>query len=85
MKIDITKPITVTASHLGKDYLEFNLTLEDGKEIEIAMLATSMAGCGVMMTEVANRVIAKQIAEGHKGVKDDNTRQHTRHSQWGLS
>ena len=66
MKVDINKPITVTASHLGKDYLEFNLTLEDGKELEIAMLATSMAGCGMMMTEVANMVIAKQIADGHE-------------------
>ncbi len=66
MKVDITKPITVTASHLGKDYLEFNLTLEDGKEVKMAMLPTSMADCGLMMHEVATRVIAGQIAEGHE-------------------
>ena len=65
MKVDTNKPVQVVESCLGKDYLELNLTLENGKEVEIAMLATSMAACGLMMHEVATRVISKQITEGY--------------------
>jgi hypothetical protein len=59
-KIDIKKPITVTASTLGPDYIELNLSMTDGVDIKIPMLIQTAKGIGVTLTTIADRLSARR-------------------------
>lgn len=61
MKIDISKDITLTSSKAGPEYLDLNITLEDGKRLKITALVGTMAGIGLVLTRVTTHLIAKKI------------------------
>ena len=58
-KLDTTRPVLVTGSKHGKEYIELKLMLEDGRAIIIPMLIGTAKGIGVTLTTVADSLAAK--------------------------